>query len=33
MFPTSPVFQDAALLAQRLMIAVIFLSSGWGHVT
>jgi len=32
MFPTSPVFLDAALLLQRLMIAVVFLSSGWNHV-
>jgi putative oxidoreductase len=32
MFPISPVFLDAALLLQRLMIAVIFLSSGWNHV-
>jgi putative oxidoreductase len=32
MFPISPAFLDAALLLQRLMIAVIFLSSGWNHV-
>jgi putative oxidoreductase len=30
--PLPPFFADAVLLALRLMIAVVFLSSGWSHV-
>lgn len=32
MFQIPPIFTDAALLALRLMIAIVFLSSGWSHV-
>jgi putative oxidoreductase len=31
MFPIAPVFVNAALLILRLMIAVIFFTSGWNH--
>lgn len=30
--PLPPFFTDAVLLALRLMIAVVFFSSGWSHV-
>lgn len=30
--PLPPFFTDAALLALRLMIGVVFFSSGWSHV-
>jgi putative oxidoreductase len=30
--PLPPFFTDVVLLALRLMIAVVFLSSGWSHV-
>jgi putative oxidoreductase len=33
MFPVPPAFTDAALLLMRLMIAAMFITSGWGHVT
>jgi putative oxidoreductase len=32
MLPIAPIFTDAALLALRLMIAIVFFSSGWSHV-
>ncbi len=33
MFPIPPAFLDTALLLLRLMIAAIFVTSGWSHVT
>ena len=31
MFQLPPIFTDAALLALRLMIAIVFFFSGWSH--
>jgi putative oxidoreductase len=33
MFPQLTQFADLGFLALRLMVAVIFITSGWGHVT
>jgi putative oxidoreductase len=33
MFPQLTQFADFGLLALRLMVAVVFISSGWSHVT
>jgi putative oxidoreductase len=33
MFPQFAQFNDFGLLALRLMVAVIFISSGWNHLT
>ena len=33
MFPQLARFQDLGLLLLRLMVAVVFLASGWSHVT
>jgi putative oxidoreductase len=33
MFPIAPVFLNAALLVLRLMIAAVFFTSGWHHVS
>jgi putative oxidoreductase len=33
MFPQFAQFTDGALLLLRLMVAVVFVSSGWSHVT
>src|ERR1700758_3815842 len=33
MFPQLARFQDLGLLLLRLMVAAVFLSSGWSHVT
>jgi len=33
MFPQLTHFTDFGLLALRLMVALVFIASGWGHVT
>jgi putative oxidoreductase len=33
MFPQLAQFTDFGLLGLRLMVAVVFITSGWGHVT
>ncbi len=33
MFPVPPAFADAVLLLLRLMLAAMFITSGWSHVT
>jgi putative oxidoreductase len=33
MFPQLAQFADCGLLALRLMVALVFITSGWSHVT